>query len=107
MKTLCIDTTSNTEIIVSVTISGKKDEVKRELKKRKAQIGLQIIEELLHKHNVRLEALGEIKVNSGPGSFTGVRVGVSVANTLSYALVIPVNGIDVARTEKIVEPVYY
>ena len=34
-----------------------------------------------------------IFVNSGPGSFTGTRVGVSVANALSFSLNIPVNNL--------------
>lgn len=33
-----------------------------------------------------------IEVETGPGSFTGLRVGVSVANALGFALGIPVNG---------------
>lgn len=32
-----------------------------------------------------------IEVETGPGSFTGLRVGVSVANALGFALNIPVN----------------
>lgn len=36
--------------------------------------------------------LGGIEVETGPGSFTGLRVGVSVANTLGFSLGIPVNG---------------
>ncbi len=33
-----------------------------------------------------------IEVETGPGSFTGLRVGASVANALGYSLGIPVNG---------------
>lgn len=33
-----------------------------------------------------------IELETGPGSFTGLRVGVAVANALAYALNIPVNG---------------
>lgn len=106
MNTLFIDTTRNAEIIVSLTIDGKKDEAKRTLEQRKAQALLPIIEELLHKHELMLKNIDEIKVNPGPGSFTGVRVGVSVTNALSYALEIPVNNIVVSKGDKIVEPVY-
>lgn len=35
--------------------------------------------------------LTQIEVETGPGSFTGLRVGVSVANALGFALNIPVN----------------
>ena len=36
--------------------------------------------------------LKEIEVKTGPGSFTGLRVGVAVANALGFALNIPING---------------
>ena len=36
--------------------------------------------------------LDGIEVETGPGSFTGLRVGVSVANALGFELDIPVNG---------------
>lgn len=39
-----------------------------------------------------LEGLEGIEVETGPGSFTGIRVGVAVANALGYSLNIPVNG---------------
>ncbi len=46
-----------------------------------------------------LESLGktwsditQVEVNPGPGSFTGVRVGVSVANAIAFANGIKVNG---------------
>lgn len=38
------------------------------------------------------ELLEEIEVETGPGSFTGLRVGASVGNALGYSLGIPVNG---------------
>lgn len=34
----------------------------------------------------------EIVVHNGPGSFTGLRVGTAIANALSFALNLPVNG---------------
>ena len=34
-----------------------------------------------------------IIVNSGPGSFTGLRIGLSVANTIAYSLNIPIVGL--------------
>lgn len=57
------------------------------------------VEQLLAKINavlgsarVPLNAVTEITVNPGPGSFIGARVGVAVANTLGWALGAPVNG---------------
>lgn len=34
-----------------------------------------------------------IFVNTGPGSFTGTRVGVSVANALGYCMNLPINNL--------------
>jgi tRNA threonylcarbamoyladenosine biosynthesis protein TsaB len=46
----------------------------------------------LRKNNFEVKDIKEIEVNTGPGSFTGLRVGISVANTLGFVLKIPVNG---------------
>ncbi|HEX8964817.1 MAG TPA: tRNA (adenosine(37)-N6)-threonylcarbamoyltransferase complex dimerization subunit type 1 TsaB, partial [Patescibacteria group bacterium] len=92
MNTLFIDTTSNQEITVSVTKNGKMEQITQQLNNHKSQIVLPLIEKLLKKQQLHLKDLNAISVNPGPGSFTGVRVGVSVANALSFALQIPVNG---------------
>ncbi len=48
------------------------------------------INELLHFQGQSLERLAGIVVFKGPGSFTGLRIGLSVANALAYGLGIPV-----------------
>ena len=53
---------------------------------------LPMIEEVLREHNLKLSDISEIRVATGPGSFTGLRVGTTVANALGYLLDIPVNG---------------
>ncbi|HSW96212.1 MAG TPA: tRNA (adenosine(37)-N6)-threonylcarbamoyltransferase complex dimerization subunit type 1 TsaB [Candidatus Saccharimonadales bacterium] len=106
MKTIYIDTASNQELTVSLTINGDTDVVTRPLEKQKAQVVLPILESLLEKHAITLIDLDRIEVNTGPGSFTGVRVGVSIANALSFALGIPANNILVTKEATSVEPVY-
>jgi len=45
-----------------------------------------------------------IVVASGPGSFTGLRIGLSVANTLAYSLDVPIVGIqDETDPEKLLQ----
>ena len=50
------------------------------------------IKEILNKSSIDLKDIGGIVVYQGPGSFTGLRIGLSVANALAYALQIPVVG---------------
>lgn len=53
---------------------------------------LEVIREELGKHSVALHSLGGIVVYQGPGSFTGLRIGVTVANALAHELHIPIVG---------------
>jgi tRNA threonylcarbamoyladenosine biosynthesis protein TsaB len=52
------------------------------------------IEELLLETNVTLKEVKAIAVSQGPGSYTGLRIGVSAAKGLCYALSIPLIAID-------------
>lgn len=89
---LRIDTSSNKEIIVGLDLGGTKDELRRELGQQKAQVVLPMIDESLRKHGLTLRDVSEVKVHTGHGSFTGLRVGISVANAIAYMLRIPING---------------
>jgi tRNA threonylcarbamoyladenosine biosynthesis protein TsaB len=55
------------------------------------------VEEILKKENISPKDLSAISISSGPGSYTGLRIGVSVAKGLCYALNIPLIAIDSLR----------
>lgn len=46
--------------------------------------------EILDKSSISAEELEGIVVFEGPGSFTGLRIGIAVANATSYGLGIPI-----------------
>ena len=54
---------------------------------------LEKIDNILKSNNLCLKDLKFIVVNRGPGSFTGTRIGIVIANTLSKSLNIPIIGI--------------
>jgi tRNA threonylcarbamoyladenosine biosynthesis protein TsaB len=91
MKKLVIDTTDNTKTIVQLLSDNKTDELKSE-RKTKSQETLILIEKIIKKNHINLNEIDEIVVNTGPGSFTGTRVGVAIANALGFGLDIKVNG---------------
>lgn len=77
------------------------------------------IEEILNKSSISYDDLDAIMIFKGPGSFTGLRIGMSVANTLAYAQDIPIvarggdrwleesiNDISAGKNDKIVQPEY-
>lgn len=92
MKTLIIDTSSNKKIVVGLQIDGGEDKIEQDITVQKAQAALPLIDKLLNKHGLKIADIHAIGVHTGPGSFTGLRVGIAIANALAFALKIPVNG---------------
>ncbi|MDB5186507.1 MAG: hypothetical protein JWL85_1030 [Candidatus Saccharibacteria bacterium] len=48
------------------------------------------IADTLQQHDKQLSDLEGLVVYKGPGSFTGLRIGMSVANALAYSLGVPI-----------------
>lgn len=48
------------------------------------------VEQLLHAQGKEWSDLQGIVVFEGPGSFTGLRIGISTANAIAYSLAIPI-----------------
>lgn len=56
-----------------------------------SQVLLNLITEILKKNKLEFSDLTAIEIEKGPGSYTGLKVGASVANALGFALKVPVN----------------
>lgn len=99
---LKIDSTNIENITVELTGASKSISKLNESQKKGSQVLLPMIDKILKKNNIKPSDICSIEVNAGPGSFTGTRVGVAIANALGFALNIPVNG----KKGKIVLPIY-
>lgn len=61
---------------------------------RHSEIAMPSLIEILNNNGVKSTDINEIIVNIGPGSFTGVRIGVVIAKTMAYLLNIPIKTIN-------------
>ena len=62
-----------------------------------------LIDQLFHSAEKKVEEVDEIVVVNGPGSFTGVRIGVTIAKTYAWSLkkkIIPVSELQVMASTK-------
>lgn len=85
---LYLDSTDNTKTLIRI---GDKEFV-REVASPRDQDVFGLITSSFEKLNLKPIDITGIEVNVGPGSFTGTRIGVSIANALGFALKVPVNG---------------
>lgn len=92
MKTLFIDTHYDT-LIMSYISDDKVEELKRNDTRNHSEIAIPTLQELLNVCDAKLEDIDQIIVVNGPGSFTGVRIGVTIAKTIAYTLNIKVKTI--------------
>lgn len=91
MKTLLIDT-STTFLFVSFYDEEKKERLfyKQMISHSKhSENIISVIEEGLKETNLKLKDFNKVVVGYGPGSYTGLRVGMVVAKMTAYSLNIP------------------
>ena len=90
MKSLVLDT-----LFENLSLGLLEDHEVRALlythcRRRNAKIVLAQLQELLRNLNWDLEYLDELIVNRGPGSYTGVRIALSVVRTIAQVLKLPI-----------------
>ena len=92
MTTLHIDTSGIREASVTLTSNGIVYEKTSSESALRSQALLPLIEDVAKEANITLTDITHITVVLGPGSYTGLRVGLSVANMLGELLNVPING---------------
>lgn len=103
MNKLLIDTSDNKNVFAKI-VTDENEYISTTVKgNRNPDSIVNLIEDVLKKSGLNLHDINGIDINEGPGSFTGLKVGASVANALSFALAKKINNKPIGE---IVEPTY-
>lgn len=94
MKTLFIDTHYDEVVLILFNEGNIFDSIILSSIMKHSEVVMPNIEKLLTRNNLDVNNLDEIIVVNGPGSFTGVRIGVTIAKTIAYCLNIPIKSIS-------------
>lgn len=97
MKYLFIDTSSSFLNIALISDSNILFKHIEETKNDMSSKIVDVIDKKLKELNISIKEINKIFVVNGPGSFTGVRIGVTVAKVIAWALkiqVVPVSSLE-------------
>lgn len=94
MKTLAIDTANQVLGVALFQDQQIIGEYVTNLKKNHSVRLMPAIHQVMGDTSTAPDELGKIVVSKGPGSYTGVRIGLSTAKTFAWALDIPIIGIS-------------
>lgn len=95
MKYLFIKT-DQTEAVVGVCGAGKiSQQISWQAGRELSNTLNSKIDEVVEKSEINLDDISGIIFYAGPGSFTGIRIGASVANALAYSLSIKIASTNV------------
>ncbi|MFJ7850915.1 tRNA (adenosine(37)-N6)-threonylcarbamoyltransferase complex dimerization subunit type 1 TsaB [Peribacillus sp. NPDC097206] len=94
MKVLAIDTSNFTLGVALINGTQVIGEYTTNLKKNHSVRVMPAIESLLKDCDTSPKELTKIVVAQGPGSYTGVRIGVTIAKTLAWTLNVPLSAVS-------------
>jgi tRNA threonylcarbamoyladenosine biosynthesis protein TsaB len=91
---LCLETATSVCSVALCTAEGVVSSRQNSENRSHASLLTIFIEEILSENGVKIKDLDAVAVSKGPGSYTGLRIGVSVAKGISYRAGIPLIGIE-------------
>ena len=98
MYSLFIDTHMNKIVIVLFKDGKILKKLERDSVQSHSVLVIPMIRDVLKSICLAIEDLNDLIVVNGPGSFTGVRIGVTIAKTMAYTLNIPIRVISSLET---------
>lgn len=93
MKYLYIDTSSSYLYTAIVEDDKTIAEIKTEFGQSLSEVALPEIVSMFEKNNLKASDIDKIIVVNGPGSFTGIRIGITIAKVYAWSLKIPITTI--------------
>ena len=99
MTILAIDTSGRILSVALLTEKGTILSKEKQMERGQGEALIPLIQELLDEAQEKVENLNAIAVAIGPGSFTGVRIGLACAKAFGLALDIPVWGVSNLEAE--------
>ena len=94
MRILAIDTATNVASVAVVEDGKLKGEYTINNKKKHSQLVMGMMEKLLNDLGLAIKDIDLFAVANGPGSFTGLRIGVAAIKALGHSMNKPVVGIS-------------
>jgi len=102
MYSLLLDS-SNTNLSVGLASDHRiVDEISYEAWQKQSELMVAEIDKLLKKYHVQRSEIAFVTVGKGPGSYTGVRIAMTIAKTIVFALNVPlyiVSSLEIMRFE--------
>ena len=100
MVTILLDS-SNTNLSVGIAKDNIfLDYISYEAWQRQSEYMIVELNKLLEKHNIKKEDITDVMVAKGPGSYTGVRIAITIAKTIAVALNAKLYAVSSLRVEK-------
>lgn len=114
MKILAIDTSNSTMGVALIDGQRVLGEYISNVKKNHSIRLMPAVEQLCKHCDIKPNEIEKVVVAKGPGSYTGIRIGVTVAKTLAWTLQIPLVGIsslealaaNVKNEDKYIVPIF-
>ncbi len=98
MKILAFDTSNSTLSVALCEDDKPLQTIVNQDSGKQAEQLLPMIEKILQDHNLTYQDLDLIAVTKGPGSFTGVRIGLACAKSIEIATNLPLIALDSLET---------
>lgn len=97
MKILAIDTSTNVLGVGVISEDKVIGEYITNIKRNHSTRVLPAVNYLLQDCGISINDIDKIAVAKGPGSYTGIRIGVTIAKTLAWTLKVPLVGVSTLR----------